>query len=136
MALRIVLAEDDDAFRSCLAAALRADGHVVTELCNGRELEAYLEAAALLGTGDDGPDLVVSDVRMPFRSALDVLEGTLGRPDCPPVILFTAFADEGILARARRLGAWAVFSKPFDVDDLRTAVAVMGHVHKERGASK
>jgi DNA-binding response OmpR family regulator len=125
--MRVALAEDDDVFRSRLALALREDGHDVIELRNGRELEGYLEAAALLGTDADGPDLVLSDVRMPFRSALEVLEWLARQSRRPPVILFTAFADDSLLAAARRLGAWAVFSKPFDVDDLRTAVMLMAY---------
>jgi two-component system response regulator (stage 0 sporulation protein F) len=39
-----------------------------------------------------------------------------------PVILITAYADGDLCSRAAALGATAVFGKPFDMDDLRTAL--------------
>jgi DNA-binding response OmpR family regulator len=42
-----------------------------------------------------------------------------------PVVLITAFGDEATHAQALRLGAAALFDKPFDVDDLRAAVSRM-----------
>jgi DNA-binding NtrC family response regulator len=71
--------------------------------------------------------LIISDVRMPGVSGLDVL-ATLRREDwSTPVILMTAFGDLETRAEARRLGAKALFDKPFDVDDLRTAVSWFLH---------
>jgi DNA-binding NtrC family response regulator len=67
-------------------------------------------------------DLVISDERMPGMAGLEVLDA-LRRAGWPtPFILITGFGDQATHASARRLGASAVFDKPFDLDDLRKTV--------------
>jgi CheY-like chemotaxis protein len=118
----VLLGEDDPELRSLLADMLRRDGHAVTEAKDGAEL---LEHVA--GTLDDSGelstvDLIVSDIRMPGWTGMEILEN-LRHVDCwAPVILITAFGDPDTHEMAGRLGAVAVFDKPFDIDDLRTAV--------------
>ncbi len=80
-----------------------------------------------LVSGNGGPvDVVVSDIRMPGASGLDLLAG-LRRDDwTTPVVLITAFGDPGGRhAEAYRLGADAVLDKPLDVDDLRLVVQTL-----------
>jgi two-component system response regulator (stage 0 sporulation protein F) len=121
--LSIVLAEDDEDLRSMLAVVLRRDGHRVVETGDGAGLAA--ETARLVGqpgspTGNDL--LIVSDVRMPGTDAMQVIRSLFARGQLPPFILITAYADERLWAAARLLGALAVFTKPFDFDELRTVV--------------
>ena len=116
---RIVLAEDDDAMRRLLGDALIGDGYEVIELASGRALLDYLDQAA--GRAD-APALIVSDVRMPGLSGLQVLRAIRSWGWSVPVIMITAFADEQIRHAVRMAGAACMFSKPLDVDDLRTAV--------------
>jgi FixJ family two-component response regulator len=59
---------------------------------------------------------------MPRRGGLDLIQELLDLEWCPPCILITGFGDERLHAEARRLGAVAVFDKPFDLDDLRASV--------------
>ena len=118
----IVVAEDDHEMRSLLVTALRRDNYEVIEARDGRELLKLLNCDRQ--RAHDGPaiDLVISDIRMPGRTGLDVL-ATLRLSDwATPFILTTAFGDPQTHAEARRLGAVAVFDKPFDIDDLRTIV--------------
>jgi CheY-like chemotaxis protein len=68
------------------------------------------------------PDVVVTDVMMPHLSGLGVLEALRRAHLHFPVILMTVLADDSVNIVARRLGAVGVLHKPFDVDDLRTAV--------------
>ena len=68
------------------------------------------------------PDLVVSDVRMPGQTGLDVVRTLRSWGWTTPVILITAFGDESTKCEAQSAGATVLFSKPFDLDDLRTAV--------------
>jgi two-component system, response regulator, stage 0 sporulation protein F len=120
--VRVLLAEDDTEMRALLAAALRQDGLEVVEARDGSALLDRL-AEALAADGDlDGYDLIVSDIRMPGHSALDILAGVRRAFRHTPVILITAFGDRVTHERAKRLGASAVFDKPFDIDDLRAAV--------------
>lgn len=119
---RILLAEDDAEMRALLADALRNDGHEVVEARHGAELMQLL-AARLQDSGElERVDLVVSDVRMPGWSGLEILEALRGARALVPVILITAFGGSDVHSRADDLGAVVVFDKPFDVDDLRTAV--------------
>ena len=122
--IRILLAEDDPEFRALLAATLREDGFEVVEARDGHALLDYL-ADAVSSEGDiDQFDLVVSDIRMPGYSALDILAGAHRALRHTPVILITAFGDRATHERARNLGARAVFDKPFELDDFRTAVSL------------
>ncbi len=115
---RILLAEDDDHMRRLMSVALRSDGYVVVEVSNG---EAFLEAARRFHEERDPPALVVSDIRMPGMSGLEVVRRLRAWGWTVPIVLVTAFGDDDTLDAASRDGATAVFSKPFDLDDLRTA---------------
>lgn len=113
---RVLLVEDDPEMRELMALALRGDGYEVREAADG------LEALRLLGAEENpGFDLVVSDVRMPGCSGLEMLQRLRGRPSQIPVVLVTAFGDRETHARARRLGA-ALLDKPFELNDLRELV--------------
>lgn len=111
--LRILIADDDADMRALLRAALAADGHEVTEAANGREaLDEILRPL----------DLIVTDVRMPGVNGLSLLAGLRACGCTTPVIVISAYDGERLRREAKRIGANAVFAKPFEVDDLRTAV--------------
>jgi CheY-like chemotaxis protein len=117
-----VLAEDDCDTRTMLASALRSDGLEVLEVADGSALKKLL-GSTFRGTGGGGvPDLIVTDVRMPGLTGLEVLEELRRRDWATPVILITAFDDRATQEEARRLGAAAVFRKPFALEDLETAI--------------
>jgi DNA-binding response OmpR family regulator len=118
---RVLLAEDDGELRSILAWALVEEGYDVVEAENGTEVSSYLEPrfldARMYGELQD-VDLIVSDLRMPGCSGMNLLS-SLRRHDLEtPFILITAFGDDWTHARARDLGASLVIDKPFDVDEL------------------
>jgi DNA-binding response OmpR family regulator len=112
-----LLAEDDDEMRILLTWSLRWEGYEVVECRNGTELQDALSGAT---DGEEalGVALVVSDIRMPGISGLDVLRGLRLSEKFPPVVLITAFGDEETHAEADRLGAVALFDKPFEIEDL------------------
>ncbi len=116
--LRVVLAEDDDDMRSLIACSLRRDGLAVTEVSTGSAL-LELVAGHLLKGGRTPFELIISDVRMPGNSGLEILAAIRRAGWSTPVILITAFGDEQVHAEAYRLGAIAVFDKPFEVNALR-----------------
>jgi len=119
---QILLAEDDDEMRAMLASMLRRYDYEVIEASDGLSLITQLEAEA--AGRNTGPliELVISDVRMPGRSGLEVLEGLRAQHRNMPFILITAFGDPETHAAARRLGAIAVLDKPFELDHLRALV--------------
>jgi len=115
----VLVAEDDDEMRILIAQVLRRDGFSVLEVNNGIELQRMMEH---LCTHETPPVMVISDIRMPGLTGLDVL-GTIREWGLTlPVIIITAFADEDTLVCADYLGATAVLDKPFDMDELRDAV--------------
>lgn len=113
----LLLAEDDADLRVLVAEAFRRNGYRVTECVDGPGLVSKLGTYVLFGP-PPGFDLVVSDIRMPGASALDVLESMRECQGMPPVILVTGFPSEGTRATARKLGVGALVGKPFEVDDL------------------
>jgi CheY-like chemotaxis protein len=119
---QVLIAEDVDEMRILLANAFLREGYHVTECIHGVDLLIHLKS--FLCPQDMPPenwedfDLIVSDIRMPGVSALEVIEGIQQFGGLPPIILLTAFGDRDTHLRAYELGVAAVFNKPFEFDDL------------------
>jgi DNA-binding response OmpR family regulator len=118
----VLLAEDDAEVRRLLTQALRRDGYDVIAVSTGEELLGLLSASEEAAPPRDPPDLIVSDIRMPGLSGLEVLAILKRGEGSPPVILITAFGDAETHAKASRMGATFVFDKPFELSDLRSAI--------------
>ena len=116
----VLLAEDDREFRRLVADALAADGYVITEVGSGRELLDGL--AHVARHVDHEAWVIVSDVRMPEMTGLEVLTALRMARWTTPMLLMTAFGDDELHGDAAELGA-DVLDKPFDLDALRTRVA-------------
>jgi CheY-like chemotaxis protein len=114
----LLLAEDDDEMRAMLADVLRADGYLVTEVSDGEEMVSKM--LELVDAERHPLDVIVSDIRMPGHSGLEVLTLVRSLGLQTPVILVTAFGDLKTHRQAESLGVNAVLDKPFDLDDLRT----------------
>lgn len=125
---RVLLAEDDPELRRLIASELRRDGITVIEARDGHELVELLAE----DLGSVAPDVVVSDLRMPGPSGLDALDLLRRTGGGPAFVLITAFGDEAIHEQAARLGAAAVFDKPFDLDDLTTALVAITRENRGR----
>lgn len=123
----VLLAEDDDELRRLLARKLRRRGLDVVEARTGTQLvELVVEhTVEPLAPEQKEASLVISDLRMPGRSGLDVLR-LLRRSNVEvPVILMTAFGSREVHDEARLLGAAAVFDKPVDLDELAAAAVAI-----------
>lgn len=123
----VLLAEDDAALRNLLARKLRRAGYGVLEAATGVELIELIVEHALtpLTLGKRSASLVISDIRMPGWSGLEVL-GLVRRAEVAlPIILMTAFGDAATHASARSLGASAIYDKPVDLDVLVEAARTL-----------
>ena len=118
---RILLAEDDDELRKLLTWSLHKEGYEVTECTDGMDLLNHLDGYLFTGEAN-GFDLIISDIRMPGITGIEILEGLHTHENFLPMILITAFGDEETHAQAHRLGAAAIFDKPFDIEDLLAKV--------------
>jgi CheY-like chemotaxis protein len=115
---RVLIAEDDWAFRDLLLLAFEDDGYDVVAVGDGASLLDVL-GTSMLPKSDIKPfDLVVSDLRMPGWAGLVALENLSRSPQVPPVVVITAFGSEDVHRRAEQAGAVAVLDKPFDVAEL------------------
>jgi FixJ family two-component response regulator len=114
-ACRITVVDDDASVRESMSSLLRSVGHAVKEFGSADELVA---SAALEET-----DCVITDVRMPGMSGLELQRRlTVSHPRLP-VILMTAHAsDDEVRLRALKDGAMAYLSKPLDEETLLSAV--------------
>jgi CheY-like chemotaxis protein len=99
--------------RALLATVLRRQGHQVVEAADGVELLQQL-TETVSGFDSQDFDLVISDIKLPRLSALEVFEGLRRGKNSRPTILITAFGDEEVHERAQALGA-PVFDKPFEI---------------------
>ncbi len=119
----ILLAEDDVEMRRLLAWSLERAGYDVIECPDGMTLMrklGYLDAHGAIRPAD----LVVSDIRMPGFTGMQVLQSAHDFGDALPIILVSAFADEAAYEQAERLGATALLAKPFDVEELIEKIGV------------
>ncbi len=109
----LVLVVDDDAgSRKAMAVALQTDGLRVEEFGDA-------ESALARSAEDPSVALVVTDLKMPGKTGLDLAtELAAARPDVS-VILVTAFGDVETLVSARALGTVDYVAKPVAKDDLR-----------------
>ena len=118
---RVLLAEDDPEMRALVVLTVEQDGYEVVEVVDGAMMLDQLEAAVYAPTARRF-DLIISDVRMPRLSGMDILAALHCSYCATPVIMITAFGDDFVHAEARELGARVVLDKPFDLDVLRAAV--------------
>jgi DNA-binding response OmpR family regulator len=120
----VLVAEDDPAMRALVVEALRKDGYVVSEASDGGRLLVTLAREFLDATGAEAFDLLITDLRMPICTGLQIVE-QLRAVRCPlPIILMTAFGDDGTRRRARSLAA-LLLEKPFPLTELRSAASCL-----------
>jgi DNA-binding NtrC family response regulator len=108
---RILVVDDEPKMRALLSMALTSEGMDVSE---AESAEAALNA---LGRGD-GFSVMVTDVRMPGMSGLDLVKRV--RQDHPAMecIVMTAHGDAGTGVEAMRNGALEYVTKPFEMDEM------------------
>ncbi|WP_374591991.1 nitrogen regulation protein NR(I) [Aquabacterium sp.] len=103
----IWIVDDDQSIRFVLEKALAREDFPVRSFTNARDVLAALDA--------DEPQVLVSDIRMPGGSGIDLLGKVKER--CPglPVIIMTAFSDLDSAVSAFQGGAFEYLPKPFDL---------------------
>ncbi|HEX6572500.1 MAG TPA: nitrogen regulation protein NR(I) [Steroidobacteraceae bacterium] len=121
-ALDVWIVDDDASIRWVLERALKQAGMSPTAF------EDADSAIAALRRGE--PDVLVTDVRMPGRSGLDLLDEVRARRPKLPVIVMTAHSDLDSAVAAYQGGAFEYLPKPFDIDqavELVRRAAVQQH---------
>ena len=111
-AMHVLVVDDEPLVRWSIAETLRTCGCAI--------LEAEDARGAIEAIGDSivEPDAVLLDLRLPDSDDLGLLASVRRLLPGVPVILMTAFGSPEIVDGARRLGAFTVLEKPFELDEL------------------
>jgi two-component system response regulator PilR (NtrC family) len=111
---RILLVDDEPSMREMLRIVLRRDGYDVSIAANGAQAIDLIRRERF--------DLLLSDIRMPDVSGVDVLRAAKEANRDLVAFMMTAFASTETAVEAMRLGAVDYLTKPFSMDELRLKV--------------
>ncbi len=111
---RILIVDDEASVREMLGILMEKEGHAVSEAAG------VVDARDLIDR--DSFDLVLSDIRMPDGSGIDVLKAVRESDPETVTILLTAFATTETAIEAMKLGAYDYVTKPFNVEELKAKV--------------
>ena len=107
--------------RRLVMESLRVDGHEAVDVSDGGQLLRHLTSLHRLRPNPEPIDMVVTDIRMPVCSGLEIVQGLRDAEWTTPVVIMTAFGDANTRAQAARLGA-VLLDKPFKMITLRSIV--------------
>jgi CheY-like chemotaxis protein len=108
---RVVIADDNDDMRVVLRSLVESLGAEVAEAANGGDL------AILLAEDDRAIDLLVTDVKMPWASGVQVALSARNAGLTMPIIVITAFGDDRLRDQVTSLGAATLLPKPFRAEE-------------------
>jgi Response regulator containing CheY-like receiver, AAA-type ATPase, and DNA-binding domains len=113
---RVVLAEDNDEMRKVIHELIEGLGLEVSEVSSGADLVRVLS--------EDKPvDLLVTDVRMPWLSGLEV-SLSMRRVDLNiPILVVSAFGDDHLREQVEKLGNATFLDKPFKAEEFLSIVS-------------
>jgi two-component system nitrogen regulation response regulator GlnG len=104
----IWIVDDDESIRWVLEKALARENLATKSFANARHAMNALQSSV--------PQVLVSDIRMPGESGLELLQAVKAKHPGLPVIVITAFSDLDSAVAAFQGGAFEYLAKPFDVD--------------------
>ncbi len=111
---KILVVEDDEEMRALLEEFFLEEGFETESVNDGSEAFRKLVKESF--------DLVITDIRMPGLTGLDILPGIRKLQPEVPIIVITAFGSDEIRQRALERGATAYLEKPIQFKTLRSLV--------------
>lgn len=123
----VLVVEDENGPRESLKLILEPEYRVLTA-ANGKEALEVYDANVL--------DVILSDIRMPVMTGVDLMKAVRRRSPDVPVVLITGYGTLQTAREAVRNGAFDYISKPYDVNEIRTVVrnAILEADRKQEGA--
>ena len=106
----ILVIEDKESMAQMLSQAIEGEGYHVDVAKDGAE--------GIQKFKDNPYDLVISDLKLPYKSGMEVLEAVKEHSPLVPIILMTAYGSIETAVKAVKLGAYDFLTKPFDPDHL------------------
>ncbi len=111
----ILVAEDEEHVRYSLTVILRKAGYTVTPAGDGQEaLKKIVELKAL----SQMPDLLLTDIKMPGMSGIELMDALEKQGIMLPVFAITGYGDKGTVVELLRRGCCDYIDKPFDPEEL------------------
>lgn len=111
--MSVLIAEDDELMLRTVEFRLKKDGHEVILARDGRD--------ALQKIDEYQPDLIISDVMMPYLSGLEIVAAVKENSQTP-IIILSGMGQEDIVLEAFRLGADDYLTKPFSPNELSVRI--------------
>jgi DNA-binding NtrC family response regulator len=107
---RILIVEDRASLRKMLEHALAGEGYTVVQSASGEQAAAQIASEPF--------DLVLTDLKLPGATGLDVVRAARAAARPVPVIVMTAYGTVGTAVEAMKLGAADFLEKPVEIDEL------------------
>ena len=123
---RILIVEDNETLREGMVEVLKDAGHAPRAVASAEE--------ALAASARETPDLVLTDLRLPGQSGVELLKELKGRDPFIEVIVLTAFGTVEVAVEAMRAGAFDFLTKPIRMDHLAAKVTQALQVGADRAA--
>lgn len=115
MKARILVIEDDRTMREGIATVLKRSGYEIHTADDGHAgAQMFRELH---------PDLVISDMKLPGKGGMNLLQEFQDQSPETPFILISAFGTIDLAVNALKLGASDFIAKPFSIDELKSKVA-------------
>lgn len=112
---QILLVDDDPLLRDGFEQLLEEEGYEVVTAASGTEALDRLPGLH--------PQCIVMDVRLPGMDGLSTLKEMRCSPDCPPVVIMTAYGTTDTAIEAMKLGAFDYILKPFEIPKVLALIA-------------
>ena len=110
----ILVIDDERSMREFLSIMLEREGYSVVTKDNGNDALEFINKNKY--------DLIITDIKMPKISGIEILRESMTLHPNTPVIMITAFASTEVAVEAMKLGAYDYITKPFNVDEIKIII--------------
>jgi DNA-binding NtrC family response regulator len=118
----ILVVDDDPSLRRVLQVQLEQEGYKVAAAASGQQTLSILQVQSF--------DLVITDLKMPGMSGLELLKHARSQYPQTPIIVLTAFGTVDTAVEAMKAGAYDYLTKPVHPDEMSVVVRrALEHVH-------
>ncbi len=117
----ILIVEDEKILRISLTDALKGEGYTVLAVADGKDALSALQQCAF--------SLLITDIRLPDISGMEILRQSLQISPATPVVMMTGYGNIKDAVESMRIGAFDYITKPFDLDEMFVTVQKALEVH-------